>query len=103
MASREAMIRGGKSSGSSSSRMHRQPTAHAHGVTGTVMDKGSIGLFVPYMAQSIRHGFQDIGTTSIANLHDQLFTGKLRFELRSQAAQKEGGVHDLHTYTKRLF
>jgi IMP dehydrogenase len=97
MASREAILR---RSGSSSSRQH---SVHAHGVSGTVMDKGSINLFVPYMAQSIKHGFQDIGASSISSLHQQLHDGKLRFELRSQAAQKEGGVHDLFTYEKRLF
>jgi IMP dehydrogenase len=97
MASREAIV------GGSGSNMRRQQSSHAHGVSGTVMDKGSIGLFVPYMTQSIRHGFQDIGATSISDMHDQLFSGKLRFELRSQAAQKEGGVHDLFSYEKRLF
>ena len=99
MTSRESNLKGG---GGSKMRS-RQKTSHTHGVSGTVMDKGSINLFVPYMTQSIKHGFQDIGTTSIANLHEQLFTGKLRFELRSQAAQKEGGIHDLFTYEKRLF
>ena len=96
MQSREAIL----GPGSSRSRQH---SAYAHGVTGTVMDKGSINLFVPYMAQSMRHGFQDIGANGIQNLHEQLFSGKLRFELRSQAAQKEGGIHDLFTYEKRLF
>ena len=96
MASREAILgRGGF-------QKNRQIT-HAHGVSGTVMDKGSINLFIPYMTQSIRHGFQDIGAQSIADVHDQLFSGKLRFELRSQAAQKEGGVHDLHSHTRKLF
>ena len=106
MASREAILgrhgSGGGSGGvgSGSQLQHQQ---HAHGVSGTVMDKGSINLFIPYMAQSIRHGFQDIGVQSIEHIHSQLFSGKLRFELRSQAAQKEGGVHDLFTYEKRLF
>jgi IMP dehydrogenase len=89
--------------GSSMSSRQTSSSAYAHGVTGTVMDKGSISLFVPYMAQSMRHGFQDIGSTGISNLHEQLFSGQLRFELRSQAAQKEGGIHDLFTYEKRLF
>jgi IMP dehydrogenase len=101
MASREAILGGGR--GGKSGMRRPQHSAHAHGVSGTVMDKGSIGLFVPYLTQSIKHGFQDIGAQSISNLHEQLFTGKLRFELRSQAAQKEGGIHDLFTYEKRLF
>jgi IMP dehydrogenase len=97
MASREAILgRGG-------ARANRRQKMHAHGVSGTVMDKGSINLFIPYMTQSIRHGFQDIGAQSIEDIHEQLFTEKLRFELRSQAAQKEGGVHDLHSHTRKLF
>ncbi|KAH9255499.1 inosine-5'-monophosphate dehydrogenase [Batrachochytrium salamandrivorans] len=72
------------------------------GVSGAVVDKGSVHKFIPYQAQSIRHGLQDIGAVSIAALHDQLYSGKLRFELRSPAAQKEGGVHDLHSWKPSL-
>lgn len=75
----------------------------SHGVSGAVVDKGSVSRYVPYLAQSMRHGFQDVGARSIAQMHEQLVEEKLRFEIRSQAAQKEGGVHDLFSYKRRLF
>jgi len=68
------------------------------GVSGAVVDKGSLHRFIPYQAQSVRHGLQDIGAVSVSELHRQLFAGRLRFEVRSPAAQKEGGVHDLHSW-----
>eukprot|EP00942_MAST-04A_sp_MAST-4A-sp1_P006558 g6558.t1 len=73
------------------------------GVSGAVVDKGTVSRYIPYLAQSLRHGFQDIGARSIPIIHEYLAAGTMRFEIRSQAAQKEGGVHDLFTYKKRLF
>lgn len=75
----------------------------AHGVSGTVVDKGSLRRFIPYLAQSVKHGFQDIGVKSLDEIVQQLDSGELRFEVRSAAAVREGGVHDLFTYEKRLF
>jgi IMP dehydrogenase len=75
----------------------------ATGVSGTVIDKGPLNRYVPYLLQSIRHGMQDIGTPSVADLHEQMYAGQVRFELRSSSAQKEGGVHDLHSFTQRLY
>mmetsp|Transcript_2487 Transcript_2487/g.5708 ORF Transcript_2487/g.5708 Transcript_2487/m.5708 type:complete len:516 (+) Transcript_2487:179-1726(+) len=70
------------------------------GVSGAVVDKGSVRRFLPYVAQSIRHGLQDLGVRSLVILHDCLYDQTLRFEIRSSAAQKEGGVHDLHTFVR---
>eukprot|EP00514_Thraustochytrium_sp_LLF1b_P002286 CAMPEP_0184526310 /NCGR_PEP_ID=MMETSP0198_2-20121128/10585_1 /TAXON_ID=1112570 /ORGANISM="Thraustochytrium sp., Strain LLF1b" /LENGTH=509 /DNA_ID=CAMNT_0026917871 /DNA_START=148 /DNA_END=1677 /DNA_ORIENTATION=+ len=70
------------------------------GVTGAVVDKGSVNKFLPYQAQSIRHGLQDLGTKSITVLHEELYSYRTRFEVRSSAAQREGGVHDLHAFKK---
>ena len=55
------------------------------------------------MMQGLRHGMQDAGATSVQMLRDMCWGGQLRFELRSPAAQREGGVHDLFSYDKRLF
>lgn len=73
------------------------------GVSGSVIDKGPLNRYFPYLCQSIRHGFQDIGVKSMIELRDQLYNDQLRFELRSMSAQREGGIHDLHSFQQRLF
>ena len=75
----------------------------AQGVSGAVVDKGSLRRYLPYLLQGVRHGFQDLGVTSMDSLQETLYSNNLRFEIRSPAAQREGGVHSLHTFEKRLF
>jgi len=75
----------------------------AQGVSGAVTDKGTLRRYIPYLMQGIRHGLQDAGIQSVDIARDRLYDGKLRFEIRSPAAQREGGVHGLHSYQKRLY
>jgi IMP dehydrogenase len=75
----------------------------ASGVSGAVVDKGPLSQYFPYLSQSLRHGLQDMGVMSLSGTWEELYRGQLRFELRSPSAQKEGGVHDLHSFQQRLF
>lgn len=70
----------------------------AQGVSGLVVDKGSMLDLVPYIVQSLRQSLQDFGTRSLADLHGAIESGALRFERRSSSAQREGGVHGLVAY-----
>ena len=121
----------------------------AQGVSGAVVDKGSLHRFLPYLQLGVRHGLQDLGARDLnelaqirrdsqstkatqgarapqlqlqrsvytaATLTDRMLVWcfyfvvfflrcaeKLRFELRTAAAQREGGIHSLYSYEKTLF
>ncbi len=75
----------------------------AQGVSGAVVDKGSITRYLPYLLLGVKHGLQDLGTKDLESLKQARINKILRLELRTPAAQKEGGVHSLYTYEKQLF
>lgn len=95
MASMEAM----KTGGAKRYFSEDQKIKVAQGVSGTVVDKGSVLNFIPYLIQGLRQSFQDMGRRSVPELHKALREGKLRFERRSEQAQLQGSVHGLYSYT----
>ncbi len=96
MASREAMAMGG----GKRYLNENDPLKVAQGVSGSVVDKGSIVDYVPYLMQGVKHTMQDMGCRNISEMHKRLYNGDLRFELRSPSAQREGGVHSLHSFSE---
>lgn len=75
----------------------------AQGVAGTVRDKGSVFKMIPHLVIGVQQGFQDMGVQSPKNAWVNIDGGVLRMEARSGAAIKEGGVHDMHSYEKKLW
>ncbi len=94
MASQEAMEAGG----SKRYFAEESKVKVAQGVSGAVVDKGSLFDYVPYLLQGLKHSLQDMGTRNLTILHEKLESGGLRFELRSPSAQTEGHVHDMYSY-----
>lgn len=101
MGSLEAMSKGGEKR-----YVWDDTTTHikvAQGVSGAVQDKGTLRRYIPYLMQGVRHGLQDAGCRSVEQAKEKLYADQLRFEIRSPAAQSEGGVHGLHSFQKRDF
>lgn len=94
MASIEAMEKGGGKRYFAEEEQIRV----SQGVSGLVVDKGSVMNLVPYLLQGLRHSFQDIGVKGIKALHEELYGDELFFEVRTMSAQREGGVHHLHSH-----
>lgn len=104
MGSIDAMQQTGKSGNASTSRYFSESdkVLVAQGVTGAVVDKGSITKFIPYLYNGLQHSCQDIGVESLNSFRENVETGNVRFEFRTASAQLEGGINNLHSYEKRL-
>ncbi len=94
MASIEAMQRGG----GKRYFVDEADIKVAQGVSGMVVDKGSVLDLLPYLVQGIKQAFQDMGCRTITDVHEALDGGRLLFEARTASAQREGGVHSLFSY-----
>jgi IMP dehydrogenase len=70
-------------------------------VSGSVKDKGSIRRTVPYIAQAVKQGFQDLGVKSIAEIREALYSGSMKMEVRSSGAINEGNIHDMLQFEKK--
>lgn len=105
MGSLEAMNRKDAKGAASDRYFHRDADSLkvAQGVSGAIVDKGTVLRFLPYLQCGMRHSCQDIGARSLAALRAMNYSGSLRVERRTSSAQLEGNVHGLFSYEKRLF
>ncbi len=73
------------------------------GVSGTVLDRGTLSDYVPYLMKGLQQSFQDMGFRDVSALQEALYSSNMRFEHRTAAAQAEGSVHSLYSYREPKF
>lgn len=91
MASAEAMAMGGGKRYSNSEAF----VLVEQGVSGLVPQIGPAAKKMAELMVGLQQGLQDLGMISINQLHRDAEAGKVRFELRTLAAQREGSPHDI--------
>jgi IMP dehydrogenase len=67
----------------------------AQGVSGAVVDKGSVRDLLSHLTAGVQKGLQEAGHIDVAAVHSGLHDSTTRFELRTSAAITEGGLHDI--------
>ncbi|EME46402.1 hypothetical protein DOTSEDRAFT_51895 [Dothistroma septosporum NZE10] len=75
----------------------------AQGVSGSVLDRGSVTKFLPYLSAGVQHSLQDVGVDSLQKLQRGVKSGNVRFEFRTASAQAEGNVHGMSNVEKKLY
>lgn len=100
MASLEAMEQGGAKRYLADAR---DAVKVPQGVSGTVVDKGSLVDYVPYLMKGLQQAFQDMGCRDIPSLHAALWEGRLRLERRTPSGAVEGSVHSLVSWQAPRF
>ncbi|KAK7580172.1 hypothetical protein V9T40_000801 [Parthenolecanium corni] len=105
MGSMEAMSRKDAGGAASNRYFHEKQDSIKviQGVSGHIIDRGSVLGLLPYILCGLRHSCQDIGVTSLEVLRNKMYTGEIRFEKRSISAQSEGKVHSLHSYENTAY
>ena len=76
----------------------RDYSFEAQGVSGSVSYSGTVKEFVTGKIDSLARSFRVINCKTIEELHNLLYTGKLRFERMSSAGVHELGVHSLSNF-----
>jgi len=72
------------------------------GVSGSIVDRGSVLRFMPYIQCGLRHSLQEIGAKNLDILREQMYAGELKFERRTPSAQLEGNIHSLFAHESRM-
>merc|ERR1712004_531539 len=92
MGSLEAMERKDAGAGAMDRYFHKESDKLrvAQGVSGNIVDKGSVLRYLPYLVAGLRHGLQDVGAKSLSLLRSMMYSGELKFERRTPSSQLEG-------------